>query len=237
MPNIARCTVPIPAAWCLLVSLLSCQHQPPPKPVLILWAWDRLEDLTFLQPGEAELAGLLGTITLINGEARVEGRRLPLKVPPAISILGVVRLESDGSALPDAARVAQEIRNLTSRPRVSGIQIDFDARASQLGWYKQLLKELGPVSMTALASWCLDKPWFAGPDVREAAPMLFRMGPQQPQLLRRLRRQGQFAPGCPEAIGISTDEPMAWLPPAPRVYVFHPKPWTEEAFRQVCARF
>lgn len=237
MPNTARSTVAIPAAWCLLVSLAACQRQAPAKPVLILWAWDRLEDLTFLEPGEAEVAGLLGTILLRDGEMRVEGRRLPLKVPAAMPILGVVRVESDGPALPDAARVAQEIRNLAGRPRVSGIQIDFDARASQLGWYKQLLKELGPVSMTALASWCLDAPWFAGAGAREGVPMLFRMGPQQPQVLRRLRRQGEFAEGCRGAVGISTDEPIEWLPPATRVYVFHPKPWTEEAFRQLCARF
>jgi hypothetical protein len=29
---------------------------------LVLWAWDRAEDLRFLKPGQAEVAGLMATI-------------------------------------------------------------------------------------------------------------------------------------------------------------------------------
>lgn len=66
---------------CLLFILVcSCRthNQPAVKrvpPTLILWAWDRAEDLRFLKPAEAEVAGLMATIRLQDNEAYTSRRR------------------------------------------------------------------------------------------------------------------------------------------------------------------
>jgi hypothetical protein len=89
--------------------------------------------------------------------------------------------------------------------------------------------------MTALASWCLEKPWFLGvPD--EVVPMLFQMGPQQNGIFERLFRQGNFSEGCRGSLGLSTAEALRWRPEAWRIYVFNPKRWTREAFDAISAR-
>ncbi len=203
---------------------------------MVLWAWDRYEDLRFLKPGEAEVAGLLVTIQMKNGKGNPWFRHLPLLVPEGVPLYGVARLESDGSGLPGVVDVALWIRLLRGG-KLPVLQVDFDARESERDWYARLLKDLRrthKVSITALASWCLDKPWFEAGG--EAVPMLFRMGPDRGRILARLRRQGGFANECAGAVGLATDEPLAWRPDASRVYLFHPTRWTREAFDAACAR-
>lgn len=210
---------------------------PNTQPTFILWAWDRYEDLRFLKPGEAEVAALLETIYLRNGNYRAWPRRLPLLMPEGQEPLQVVRLESDGTPLPSYEEVAGRI---TGWRRGGRYQIDFDARESQRAWYLQLIRHLRTwepsISITALTSWCLEKPWF-GAAADEVVPMLFQMGPQRNAYLTRLQRQGGFAPGCQESIGVSTAEPLSWQPEAKRVYVFHPQPWTRTSFDEFRARW
>ncbi|MEK7404159.1 MAG: hypothetical protein AAB225_03545 [Acidobacteriota bacterium] len=233
---------PLVTAVVLLVAGGCGRPQPrktsPPKPpqTIVLWAWDRAEDLRFLKPGEAEVAALMETLYLRDGRAEPWFRRLPLVLPEGMKPIPVIRLESDGSALPPADSIGSFLWRWVDLKR---IQIDFDARSSQREWYVELIRltrRWKPhISITALASWCLDKPWFAGvPD--EAVPMLFRMGPQRNAILDRLHKQGQFAEGCRDALGISTDERLPWRPEAKKIYVFHPHPWTREAFDEARAR-
>ena len=237
----------------VLLLLTACggqrQHSPKqtkPPATIILWAWDRAEDLRFLHPGEAEVAALMETIYLRNGRAESWGRKLPLLLPDGMNPIPVIRLESDGSELPSADSVASLLwRWIARSPRhlqtasSQQIQIDFDARSSQRTWYGELiplLRKWKPwISITALASWCLENPWFSGvPD--EAVPMLFQMGPRRNGILDRLYRQGHFADGCRDALGISSAELLPWRPEAKRVYIFNPQRWTREAFTRACAR-
>jgi hypothetical protein len=207
----------------------------PPPPKIVLWAWDRAEDLRFLRPGEAEVAALMRTLYLRNGAVDHWYRKLPLLMPESMQPIPVTRLESDGSELPPA----QDVAGFLWWRAPAKIQIDFDAKASQLAWYGELIRALRghrrSISITALASWCLDAPWFRG-TVDEAVPMLFRMGPGRNEFLDRLYKQQAFTEGCREAIGISTDEPLRWQPGAKTVYVFHPERWTREAFDEVRLR-
>lgn len=213
----------------------------PEKPMLILWAWDRAEDLRFLKPGDAEVAGLMETWRIRDGEVEVWSRKLPLHVPAGVPLKAVLRIESDGSRLPDPESLGAWLWRYTDRP-ANGLQIDFDARRSQLGWYAQLLavarRREPNLSITAIGSWCSGSEPVSGMarEVREIVPMLFRMGPERETWLDRFRRKG-MPRECSGAVGISTDEPLPWIPPAKRVYVFHPKRWTEEAFRKVCERW
>lgn len=215
------------------------------RPTLVLWAWDRYEDLRFLHRGEAEVAGLVATIQLKNGEASVRHRHLPLLTPNDVPLMLVVRLQSDGTALPAADSVAHWFEYIAAQQsRASSLQIDFDARESQRAWYMELLQETHTwfqhVSITALASWCMEpRSWLSGlsaPEIQEVVPMLFRMGLQTPSILQTVWAHGRFQPPCDTALGVSTDELSPWRPPARRIYVFSPRPWTRKDFENVCAR-
>lgn len=232
----------------ILTLMCSCAHPAPPgaqpTPALVLWAWDRAEDFRFLQPGEAEVAGLMATIQLRDGHAEPWYRRLALVVPDGVPLTAVVRLESDGTALPPADEVANTIAYAARHPGVVGLQIDFDARESQRSWYTDLLAKLGAhrqpapyrLSITALASWCLEPPWFTRDfrRVPEAVPMLFRMGPERGPLIDRVMHEGLHE-DCAGSIGLSLDEPLAKRPPASRIYIFNPQRWTPESFAQARA--
>lgn len=233
------------AVLVLAVLLIGCGRQrkqplakPTPPDKIILWVWDRADDLRFLKPGEAEVAALMRTLYLRNGGVEHWHRKLPLHLPDGISLIPVTRFESDGSALPTQQAVAEHFFYEKIRS-VGPIQIDFDVRASQITWYRDFLGQTkewkSTVSITSVVSGCLDNPALADL-TQEIVPMLFRMGPQRNIYLAKLQKQGGFAEGCRSALGISTDEPLPWRPSARRVYVFNPNRWTRESFDQVRAQ-
>lgn len=113
------------------------------------------------------------------------------------------------------------------------MQVDFDARLSQRVWYREMLGELRqklpqstPLEITALASWCQRDDWMTGLPVGEAVPMLFRLGAGE-------EYTGSDFHGalCRESIGISTDELPRAVPHGRRLFVFHPRPWTEDTYQ------
>jgi hypothetical protein len=133
----------------------------------------------------------------------------------------------------DAAELASRIARTAVLPQVVGVQIDFDATRSQRGFYRTLVAELRgrldrhtPISITALASWCVEDRWLEILPVDEIVPALFRMGPTN-QPFRDIGASGAWAAReCREAVGTSLDEPMMLDAGKRRVYVFTPKPWT-----------
>lgn len=225
---------------------------PPPK--FVLWAWDRAEDLRFLKPGEAEVAVLAGTLWANQStQERMRWRQMPLEVNEGTRVWAVIRIESDGTKpLVEPSDVASWIQLEYRRHPYVGLQLDFDARESEREWYRRVREAIGDrtisgagigkLSMTAIASWCLEQgaPVADGTRVSEIVPMLFRMGPARMRTLEAIGRQGGFSGACGggASIGVSTDEPLAWTPPGVRrVYLFHPLRWTKEAFEQACARW
>jgi hypothetical protein len=61
--------------------------------------------------------------------------------------------------------------------------------------------------------------------------MLFRMGWEQGEILRRLNRGQEFRPvTCRSSVGIATGELPIKLKAAKRQYFFHARGWTREAF-------
>jgi hypothetical protein len=133
---------------------------------------------------------------------------------------------------------------------VRAIQLDFDATASQRDFYAALLQEVRrqlrpdlPLSITALASWCIGDSWLdtlpAG-TIDEAVPMLFRMGAESANVANFLRTHQQFrATACNASLGLSTDEHFSrsllmgessvasTFRANGRIYVFAPHPWTD----------
>lgn len=213
---------------------------PPVLPSLMLWAWERPVDLRDL-PAGVGVAVLAQTITVGDAAHVTSPRRQPLRVDPATYVVAVTRIEAPG-AVPGRRDVVQaiaaDIAKTRELPNVREVQIDFDARASQRSMYRQLLHDVRaalppevPLTMTALASWCLDDYWLDDLPVDEAVPMLFRMGPSE-SVHRRQFTTRMAAPACRRALGVSLDERAGIaVRRGTRLYVFNPNPWTPSAVR------
>ena len=194
----------------------------------------------------------------------VRPRLQPLRVAPETALIAVVRIETS-SGLQGAAHttapvapnystsqlqdIASQIVELGSFPAVRAVQIDFDATTREHGFYSALLSDVRrklpdkvPLSITALASWCIGDPWLEQlprGTIQEAVPMLFRMGPDAVNVAKFLHSAQDFpVAACRGSIGVSIDEtfsskllngnlpgmPSAWR--QKRIYVFSPRPWT-----------
>jgi len=215
-------------------------------PSRVLWAWESPQDLRFLQHQEG--------VAFLGGELQMEGpasrwvpRRNPLLVNPDTPLLAVLRVESRRAALTGDQRgalVACGLR-LLALPGVRGLQIDFDAKESERAFYAEALRGLRgrmpadtPLSITALASWCLEDRWLAdvnlGGVIDEAVPMLFRMGTESARIRTRLVQGEPFQETLARAsYGLSTDEPLPPLRAGRRCYVFHPGSWTAAAWDRI----
>jgi hypothetical protein len=220
------------AALIPLLLLTACARRPDPLPGfprVFLWAWERPEDLRWLDTRSVGVAFLARTVCPREDGVAVRPRMQPLLVPPSTVLMAVVRVESGGRASgADVPRTARSIADAAAVPGVRGLQVDFDAVASERAFYRALLRELRrclppqmPLSITALASWCEADGWIFGLPVAEAVPMLFRMGPDH------------YSPGsdfrgdlCRSSVGISTDELPSRIPSGRRVYVFNPRAWS-----------
>jgi hypothetical protein len=229
----------IGARKCVVVAALllavGCGRRDPLPgfPRLVLWAWERPEHLEFTDPHLAGVAYLARTLTWRDGRVTSRPRMQPLVVSEGTRVMAVVRLEASG-APPDVERVAAEILRDSANPAVRAVQIDFDARRSERAWYESLLTALHgrldaskPLTITALASWCLGDPWVRTLPVADAVPMLFRMGAGEPRELR-----GDFtSPVCRASVGVSTDEIPYAVPHSRRIFMFDPYAWTPQTYR------
>ena len=204
----------------------------PGFPHVFLWAWERPENLEFLDPHSAGVAFLARTVCLRDGSVSVRPRLQPLRYRPGTVLIAVVRVEPRDPNLPPADAAATAIAEAAAIPDVRALQVDFDATLSERAYYRELLGDVRrrippsmPLSITALTSWCESDGWIAGLPVAEAVPMLFRMG-------RGERPARTFRPAlCQSSAGVSIDEPLREPPAAARLYIFNPRPWTESTYR------
>jgi len=200
------------------------------EPVEVIpWAWERREDLRFLGSGHT-VAYYAGILTLTRDRVIVEPRRNPLRLADRTRRIAVIRIETRRPALD--MRQREETLAAITRLFIEAeeLQIDFDATRSERAFYRDLLAALraridAPLSITALASWCMDDRWLSDLPIDDAVPMLFRMGRNAPAIPRVFRERR-----CRSSAGISLDEPLASIPRASRVFVFNPDPWTEGAW-------
>jgi hypothetical protein len=215
-------------------------------PRLMVWAWERPEDLRGLDRAIG-VAFLARTITIAGAQFRVHPRRQPLRVSPDAALVAVTRIEVERSDALSCGQdtidaLASAVAATATLPRVVGVQVDFDASASDRAFYRQLIRALRnrlpatvPISITALASWCAGDNWLHGLPIDEAVPMLFRMGPTN-EPFRRMAVFRDSASPCRGAIGTSLDEPIEVQSEGRRVYVFNPRPWTDGALLEARRR-
>jgi hypothetical protein len=218
-----------------------------PLPSRLLWAWERPTDLSSA-PAGVGIAYLAGTIRLSSGRMASTPRLQPLAARPDAAMVAVVRIETDGRAAAAAdleERTAREVLALCGRaPRVSGVQVDFDATAAERSFYSGMLAKLRRVvperwtlSITALASWCLGDPWIRALPIDDAVPMLFRMGADARTIRAQLESGRDFSlPVCRASLGVSLDEPLA-LPAGRRIYLFSPTGWNPATIAEAARRF
>jgi hypothetical protein len=210
-------------------------------PRVFLWAWERREDLTSIDPSKVGVAYLAETIYLSGDSMRERQRMQPLRVPPATAMIAVVRIESDPTHLPHLSadqrrELARRIAAHAGRKEVRAVQIDYDARRSERGFYRELTSDVRkslpanvPLSMTALASWCLEDNWIADLPVDEAVPMVFQMGRDSGYVNEHFRSGGRFRGGvCGHSVGVATYETVAAPLEGKRVYIFNNQAWNKQ---------
>ena len=211
-------------------------------PLLMLWAWERPEDLRGVDPQAAGVAFLARTLYLSGEGVGVRPRLQPSRVAVGAPLVAVVRIETTfGKAPTYSARqrtaTAEVVMEAARTPGLRGVQIDFDARASEREFYRALLfdvrNRINPdilLSITAGASWCIGDDWIEGLSIDEAVPMLFRMGVDQRNIGIYLGEGRDFrAKACHASLGLSTDEVRGALPKGRRIWMFSPRAWDAES--------
>lgn len=211
-------------------------------PPLMLWAWERPEDLSSLPVARAGVAFLAQTLTVKDGAMSVRPRLQPLRVPEGAKLMAVTRIEVAPPLQASAALRDQLVAGIlaTARPGVLGLQVDFDARRSERPFYTGVLRSLRermdpgmPLSMTALASWGLFDDWIKDLPVDEAVPMAFDMGADDAAVRTWLaRRRHMRDPLARRAFGVCLQEKLPWTPASPRVYVFNRAAWNATTIRK-----
>jgi hypothetical protein len=231
-----------------IVFIFLCTCGPSPRqpkaseaPVRILWAWERPEDLRFIDTENTGVAFLAQTLILESEDVRFRPRRQPLEIPDGTYLIAVTRIESvkETERRPvysdlQIERLSGLIRKTLESPGVRGVQIDFDAIVSERGFYRDLISYLRnelppntPLTITALASWCVGDLWLQDLDVDEAVPMAFVMGADSERIRTYLSRGNDWRePLCRESYGLSVDEPpIPLMVPSRRTYYFKNGTW------------
>lgn len=217
-----------------------------PVPRAVLWAWQRPESLSYVDPHHFALAVLAETVTL-STPPRFEPRMQPVAGPPGATWIAVVRLQAP--LAPDLspasrAQIVDRIVALAAQPQTRALQIDFDATLSQRDFYRTLVTELRarlpkamPLSITALVSWCSGDDWIHDLPVDEAVPMYFRLGVNEANVRRSLMDvRALHEPLCRNSVGLSLDEPWPRFDRDVRAYIFAPAPWTQTDYHRVLER-
>ena len=243
-------TAPALALVVLVVFLSACKPSSQKRnrldenhfPHVILWAWERPEDLKSIDVNHFAVAFLAQTLVLKGEDVFVNPRHQPLDVSPETKLIAVTRIESQKqTGQPAALNDAQKQKAISLLLRtcelrnVSAIQVDFDAALSERDFYRALLRELRaqlpdsiPLSITALASFCVGDRWLDELPVDEAVPMIFRMGADDRTIKNLLVSGEDFRePLCQRSYGIALDEPLEFkFKPDRRIYVFNDHSWT-----------
>ena len=214
------------------------QRQNIATPEFIPWVWQRQEDLSFLAPG-TKVALWIATVD-IGENIRPQLRQNPAILPENAAVIAVIRIEALNESLPAINALAETLMALYLPTGANQLQLDFDATVSQRQYYKALLQALRvrlgatPLSITALASWCMGDPWVDDLPIDYAIPMLYRMGYDTARINQDLATGSHFsARVCSHNAGYSTDEERVPLPGLERIFLFNDKPWTESTYASI----
>lgn len=216
----------------------------PPK---ILWAWERIEDLRFLDSDRIGVAFHAQTIYLEGDEVILKPRRQPLQVNENTYLIAVTRIETSRQRRPvlsaeQLTETNELILKTLQRKNVRSLQIDFDAVVSERDFYRKLLIDLRPqmdneipLTITALGSWCMSDNWLNNLPVDEAVPMLFDMGTEDKSVKSFMASNKDWnEPLCRTSYGLSINQPLDYnFLPDRRFYYFSSSSWKPENLSQI----
>lgn len=176
------------------------------QPRIMLWSWQKIEDLRDLDTNKAGVALLAGRFTVDQDKIALEPRLAQLQLPhgcykEAVARVEMKHLPSEKDIDRVSAQLAQSIVHLAlAHGRVDGLQIDYDAKQLEREFYVKLLKHLRQqlptdltLSMTALASWSQGDQWLRQSIERDhlaidyVVPMFFTMGVGKDQAVHLLQ--------------------------------------------------
>jgi len=185
----------------------------------MLWCWEAPQDLRQV-PEDTGIAFLAATIKVHSHCLSYTPRMQPLLTAPHAYVLPVVRIETERDIAPEseiaqAEKVAKLIAKLAAGNECRRVQIDFDARLKERAFYCLVLQHLrrqfpagSTVSVTALASWCLDDCWTDSLAAQQVVPMFFSMGRGGREALAVATGRRTLNPANNQAaIGLSVAEP------------------------------
>ena len=190
---------------------------------LVLWVWERPENLYFMKNENVTYAFLVGTVTKTDNGLIPYPRKQPLRIPDNSKRVAVVRIEDKSNRKLFTDHDLEQISNFiinscTKLENNISCQIDFDATQSQLDFYKRLLVAVRTklpanikLSITSLVSWCTtnEEPWFIDSPIDEIIPMFFRLGVEANTYWNKITQETLILNrACQKSIGISTDEEL-----------------------------
>lgn len=229
------------------VVLIFYYLRPHPLPQIIIWAWERPENLLFINNKNIKVAFYAGSINFSDSETIFKPRLQPLAINPDTPVIAVIRIVNNERDNPLGRKQLSEAVDLIVenclQEGIGSCQIDFDVKNSEIDFYKELIFETRdnlpksiPLSITTLVSWCHLGSWLEDLPVEEVVPMFYRLGPDENLIRQDLVGESFMgAEICQRAIGISVDEPLPQTKYLKnrRIYIFNPDPWTSNDFLNI----
>jgi diketogulonate reductase-like aldo/keto reductase len=134
----------------------------------MLWAWETPEDLRGIDVSQTGVALLVGEIRL-GDDVTVRARMQPVVLEPGTWVMAVARVEPTAKFVDSEtmrAKTAKAIVGVAAQRGVGGVQVDFDATATQRDFYAAVLREVrrakrkGVTPAQFALAWLLaQKPW------------------------------------------------------------------------------
>jgi hypothetical protein len=196
----------------LLVLLVSDQNisartrMPIDMPALVLWAWDRDDDLSFIDIRDTAVAYLAATVILRGETVLLTPRHHPLAPPQGTRLIAVAHVEVDRYEPPvmsdaQALAFAETLAALRAIRPGEFLQIDFEATASQRAFFVQAVAALrerlpdATLSATAPDVVVLARTVDAVAGGGRGSPDALPHGPRSPAHPGVFRRRGRFSLG------------------------------------------
>jgi hypothetical protein len=237
------CTMFLLTVCCCQKAVIKSNVKLPP---LILWAWETPENLRFLKDENIGVAYLSQTILLKDDSVIFRPRRQPLEVDETTFLIAVTRIETDKTVRAilsnkQRSEIAELVMRTLKQKNVKAIQIDFDVVVSEREFYRSLLGDLRtkiplniPLTITALASFCIGDNWFGDLPIDEAVPMMFRMGKDSETVKAYLASGKDFNDTlCKDSYGLALDEPLNVAFQKNRRFWYFHNNWTERDLEKI----
>ncbi len=184
----------------------------------IFWIWHD-SDTPALRPGQ-ELAVLQQHYVFSANGTRLRQRMKPLHIPPGTKVTPVVHAQLASLPVPplgpaEAQTLLKAVLKASQKSNSGWVQFDFEVPPSQRAFYLALVRQMRAqlparikLSVSALASWCLEEAFVAQIAADEVVPMLFALGqPAESGHKQFLLQQQRLAPACrQQAIGFARQD-------------------------------